>query len=107
MGLRHANPLRSEFHDREANNMSTIKESGDTTNLYVKHYPKFFKREDVHGDFIAVKRELKISMPDVRIIKEDVDSNCARLQFDASPYDNNQLERLLVKRGFVSVDRLR
>lgn len=107
MGLRFANPLRSEFHENEVDNMRTIKESDKSPNLFVKYYPKFFRREDIHGDFVAVKRELKISMPNVRILKEDVDSNCARLQFDASLTEQNQLERILVKRGFVSADRVR
>ena len=76
-------------------------------NLFVKFYPKFFKREDVHGDFVAVQRELKVAMPDARIIKEDVDSNCARIQFDVSPTQEVMLERILAKRGFVNVNKTR
>ena len=104
MGLRFANPLRSEFH--EPASMKTVKEQTVNKNLFVKFYPKFFKREDVHGDFVAVQRELKVAMPDARIIKEDVDSSCARIQFDVSPSQENLLERFLAKRGFVSNSRL-
>ena len=70
MGLRYANPLQSEF--RETNSMVAVNESG-SKNLYVKFYPKFFKREDIHGDFVAVQREIRNTMPDAHIIKEDVD----------------------------------
>ena len=99
MSIRFANPLRSEF--REENNMRAIKEHQATKNLYVKHYPKFFKRQDVHGDFVAVQREVKVALPDARIIKEDIDSNFVRFQFDVSPSEEVLLERLLSKRGFV------
>mgnify|MGYP003349049499 CR=1 FL=1 len=105
MGLRYANPLRSEFH--EPTNMKTVQEYAAGNNLFVKFYPKFFKREDVHSDFVAVQRELKVTLPDARIIKEDVDSNCARIQFDVSPSQEVMLERILAKRGFVQAKRTR
>ena len=102
--MRFSNPLRSEFH--EPMNMRTVSEQNTGKNLFVKFYPKFFKREDVHGDFVSVQRELKISIPDARIVKEDVDSSCARLQFDVSPSQEVLLERFLAKRGFVLTSRL-
>lgn len=105
MGLRFANPLRSEFH--EPNNMKTVQEYAAGNNLFVKFYPKFFKREDVHSDFVAVQRELKTTLPDARIIKEDVDSNCARIQFDVPTSQEVMLERVLAKRGFVQVKHTR
>jgi hypothetical protein len=101
MSLRFANPLRSEFRD-ENNMRSTQERQAASKNLFVKYYPKFFKREDVHGDFVAVQRELKATLPSARIIKEDVDSSCARIQFDISPSEEVLLERILAKRGFVS-----
>ena len=105
MGLRFANPLRSEFH--EPNNMRVVQEHQASKNLYVKYYPKFFKREDVHGDFVAVQRELATRLPNVRIIKEDVDSSCTRIQFDVAPSEEALLERVLTKRGFVPANRSR
>ena len=39
--------------------------------------------------------------PKSKIIKEDIDSNFVRLQFDVSPSEEVLLERLLSKRGFV------
>jgi hypothetical protein len=105
MGLRYANPLRSEFH--EPSNMKTIQEHATSNNLFIKFYPKFFKREDVHSDFVAVQRELKVTLPDARIIKEDVDSSCARIQFDIPPSQEVILERVLAKRGFVQANRTR
>jgi hypothetical protein len=99
MSLRFSNPLRSEFH--ETNNMRASTGTVDSKNLFVKHYPKFFKREDVHGDFVAVKRELSVAMPHARILKEDIDANIARVKFDVSPSEETLLEKLLAKRGFV------
>jgi hypothetical protein len=103
MSLRYANPLRSEFRDDSS--MRAIQEHQATKNLFVKYYPKFFKREDVHGDFVAVQRELKATLPAARIIKEDIDSSCARIQFDVSPSEEVLLERILAKRGFVTTSR--
>ena len=98
MNKRYARPLRSELN--ELNDMQSKVVKG-SSNLYMKRYPNFFKREDVHGDFVAVQRELKTHMPAVRIIKEDIDASFARIQFDVSPTDEVLLEKILAKRGFV------
>ena len=105
MSLRFANPLRSEFH--EPNNMKAVSTGAASKNLFIKHYPKFFKREDVHGDFVAVQRELRVAMPHARILKEDIDTNIVRIQFDVSPSEEVLLEKLLVKRGFVLLTNTR
>jgi hypothetical protein len=104
MNKRFASPLQSEFNDRNEMYQASSKK-GD--NLYVKRYPNFFKREDVHGDFVAVQREIRNSMPDVRIIKEDVDANFAHIQFDAAPAQEVMLEKLLAKRGFIKSNKAR
>ena len=98
MNKRFANPLQSDFTTRNEMYQASMN-SGNT--LYSKRYPNFFKREDVHGDFIAVQRELRNALPDVRIVKEDVDTNFARIQFDVAPSQEVMLEKLLAKRGFV------
>ena len=95
MNKRYARPLRSELNDMQS------KTAKGSSNLYMKRYPNFFKREDVHGDFVSVQRELKTHMPAVRIIKEDIDASFARIQFDVSPVDEVLLEKILAKRGFV------
>lgn len=99
MVTRFSNPLRSEMH--EGNNDMHDNVSISKQNLFMKNYPKFFKREDVRNDFVAIQRELKIAVPYARVIKEDLDTSFARVQYDVAPADEVLLERILAKRGFV------
>lgn len=98
MNKRFSRPVRNELNELNDMQARTTKCS---SNLYMKRYPNFFKREDVHGDFISMQRELKTYMPTVRIIKEDIDANFARIQFDVASIDEILLEKILAKRGFV------
>lgn len=97
--MRYAQPLQSEFHERnstgQAHSASTAK------NLFVKRYPTFFKREDVRRDFVAVQHELQAVLPFARVIKEDVDTSFAHVQFDVATSDEVLLEKILAKRGFI------
>jgi hypothetical protein len=103
MSKRFSNQLISDFHERN-NNMS-VRSIKNTNNLYIKRYPNFFKREDVHGDFISVQRELRSFVPAARVVKEDVDANFVRIQFDVAPSDEVLLEKLLLKRGFIKGEK--
>lgn len=104
MNSRFGNPLRSEF--RAAGGMTTS-ETPVGGSLYLKAYPKFYRREDVHQDFLAMQRELKFEMPNARLIKEDIDTSFARLQFDVAPIEQNDLERFMAKRGFYLTSKSR
>lgn len=98
--MRYAYPLQSEFHET---NTSQQVSNGDSTNrnIYVKRYPSFFKREDVRRDFVAIQQELRVALPYAKIMKEDIDTSFAHVQFDVATADEVLLERLLGKRGFV------
>lgn len=98
MNKRFSNPLQSDFIKRNEMYSSANK---NLNNLFTKQYPNFFKREDVHGDFVSVQRELRNYIPDAKIIKEDIDTNFVRIQFDVAPSQEVILEKLLAKRGFV------
>ena len=52
-------------------------------------------------DFVAVRRELRSTLPMARVIKEDLDTSFAHVQFDVATADEVLLERILAKRGFV------
>ena len=41
------------------------------------------------------------AVPYARVIKEDIDTSFARVQYDVAPADEVMLERVLAKRGFV------
>lgn len=98
--MRYAYPLQSEFHEPTQAQTSNGITKG---NMYMKRYPTFFKREDVRRDFVAVQQELRIALPYAKIIKEDIDTSFAHVQFDVASADEVLLERLLGKRGFVKV----
>lgn len=98
MNKRFGNPLQSDFVKR--NEMYSKANLGGQ-NLFTKMYPAFFKREDVHGDFVSVQRELRNQLPDAKIIKEDIDTNFVRIQFDVPTSQEVMLEKILAKRGFV------
>lgn len=99
MATRFSNPLRSEMHE-SSNDMYDNVPVGKQ-NLFMKNYPKYFKRQDVQNDFIAIQRELKAAVPYACVIKEDLDTSFARVQYDVAPADEVMLERILAKRGFV------
>ncbi len=73
--------------------------------MYVKRYPNFFKRDDVRDDFVAIQRELRSLVPTARVIKEDLDTLDARVQFDVPKVDEVLLEKALAKRGYVPMVR--
>jgi hypothetical protein len=98
--MRYAVPLQSEFHERSE--QPAISGKGQS-NMFMKQYPKFCKREDIRRDFISVQQELRSALPHAKVIKEDIDSSYAHLQFDVGSTDEVMLERLLVRRGFVKV----
>lgn len=97
--MRYAQPLQSEFYERSYTGQSRVAPAAK--NLFVKQYPTFFKREDVRRDFVSVQRELQSMIPHARIIKEDIDSSLAHVQFDVAPADEPLLEKALLRRGFV------
>lgn len=97
--MRYAYPLQSEFH--EPTQTQTSNGSSKGRNMYMKRYPNFFKREDVRRDFVAVQQELRVALPHAKIVKEDIDTSFAHVQFDVSTADEVLLERLLGKRGFI------
>lgn len=99
--MRYAYPLQSEFH--ETTQAQTSNGSPKGRNMYMKRYPNFFKREDVRRDFVAVQQELRSALPLAKVIKEDIDTSFAHVQFDVATADEVLLERLLGKRGFVKV----
>ena len=97
--MRYAYPLQSEF--RETTQAQGSNGSTKGKNLYMKQYPTFFKREDVRRDFVAVQQELRATLPMAKVIKEDIDTSFAHVQFDVATADEVLLERILAKRGFV------
>lgn len=99
--MRYAYPLQSEFHEQKPTQGHHGVTKGQ--NMYVKRYPSFFKREDVRRDFLAVQQELRVALPYARIIKEDIDTSFAHVQFDVATADEVLLERILGKRGFAKV----
>lgn len=96
--MRYAYPLQSEFHETTSQPSNS---SEGKRNMYMKRYPTFFKREDVRRDFVAVQQELRVAIPHAKIVKEDIDTSFAHVQFDVATADEVLLERLLGKRGFV------
>jgi hypothetical protein len=98
--MRYAVPLQSEFHERTE--QPAISGKGQS-NMFVKQYPKFCKREDIRREFISLQHELSSTMPHAKVIKEDIDNSYAHLQFDVSTSDEVLLERIMYKRGFVKV----
>ena len=98
--MRYAVPLQSEFHERSE--QPAISGKGQS-NMFVKQYPKFCKREDIRREFISVQQELRSTLPHARVIKEDIDSSYAHLQFDVRTSEEVLLERIMYKRGFVKV----
>lgn len=94
--MRYAYPLQSEYYDRQ-----TDKPVSTAKNMFMKQYPTFFRREDVHRDFVHIQRELRDVLPYVRVIKEDIDTSFAHIQFDVAPSDEVLLEKTLLRRGFV------
>lgn len=100
--MRYAYPLQSEFHESKPLAQSSEGIPAGR-NMYMKRYPSFFKREDVRRDFVAVQQELRSTLPLARVIKEDVDTSFAHVQFDVATADEVLLERILAKRGFVKV----
>lgn len=99
--MRYAYPLQSEFHEPKATRQVVVENAPKGRNLFMKQYPTFFKREDVRRDFVAVQQELRSTLPGARVIKEDVDTSFAHVQFDVATADEVLLERILAKRGFV------
>lgn len=97
--MRYAQPLQSEFHEPQKN-QSTPSPTG-AKNLFVKRYPNFFKREDVRRDFVAIQQELRAYVPQAKVIKENIETNFAHVQFDVAPAEEVLLEKVLGKRGFV------
>ena len=59
--------------------------------------------QTLNGDFVAVQQELRSALPLAKVIKEDIDTSFAHVQFDVATADEVLLERLLGKRGFVKV----
>lgn len=94
----HLKPLQSEFHPD-----SSEKRQRKPENLFEKQYPSYARREDIHRDFIALQQELRSVLPEVRVIKEDIDASLARLQFDAPPASEKLLEHVLIRRRFVKL----
>ena len=92
--MRYAYPLQSEFRE-------TTQGASKGANTYMKRYPSFFKREDVRRDFVAIQQELRSTLPMAKVIKEDIDTSFAHVQFDVATADEVLLERILTKRGFV------
>ena len=98
--MKYAYPLQSEFHIRSE--QPAVSGKG-CSNMYMKQYPKFCKREDIRREFISVQQELRSAIPYAKVIKEDIDNSYAHIQFDVGSSDEVMLERLLVRRGFVKV----
>lgn len=94
----HLKPLQSEFHPD-----SSERKQQKPGNLFEKHYPSHARREDIHRDFIALQQELRSVLPDVRVIKEDIDASLARLQFDAPASSEKLLEQVLIRRRFIKL----
>ena len=98
--MRYAYPLQSEFHERSE---KPSQAASGQRNMYMKQYPKFCKREDIRREFVSVQHELRSVIPAVRIIKEDLDTSFAHVQFDVSTADEVLLERIMQKRGFIKL----
>lgn len=99
--MRYAYPLQSEFH--ESNTIQSSAGGSTGRNMYVKRYPSFFKREDIRHDFVTIQQELRSTLPLARVIKEDIDTSFAHVQFDIATADEVLLERILAKRGYKKV----
>lgn len=96
-------PRTSEFFAAPSQSPSSPSSSGnDGTAVYVKSYPSHWKRADVHGDFVHVKRLVEMHVPRAHLFSESVDSAAlAVVAFRVpSSLEEAVLEKLMATKGW-------
>jgi hypothetical protein len=78
-----------------------ILEEAAAANTYVKHYPAFYRRNDVQDDFVSISRFLRMMLPEAKLLSQHVGPNISTMRFDVSQSKEVVLEQLLAKHGYV------